>query len=101
MIISVQADNTSREVKNNHYIRFLASLVSHGILSLRIKHVFYFLHKPNAKRIACYFCDEKVFLHDFSKFKEIVVSLKPETFFFHLRSDSWCPAETSQIRAFT
>ena len=28
--LTVQSDNTSREIKNNHTIRFLASLVSHG-----------------------------------------------------------------------
>ena len=39
MIINIQADNTSREVKNIHYIRFIASLVSHGIFCLRI-HMF-------------------------------------------------------------
>ena len=61
MIISVQADNTSREVKNNHYIRFLASLVSHGILFLRsIKILFYFLQAQCQKDVACFFCDTKV-----------------------------------------
>lgn len=32
VVLSVQADNTTREVKNNHYIRFLTALVSHGNL---------------------------------------------------------------------
>jgi len=30
----LQSDNTSREIKNNHTIRFLASLVSHGLMAL-------------------------------------------------------------------
>ena len=30
VVLSVQADNTTREVKNNHYIRFLTFLTSHG-----------------------------------------------------------------------
>ncbi len=30
MTVNVQADNTTREVKNNPYLRWLASLVSHG-----------------------------------------------------------------------
>jgi len=29
LTLHIQSDNTSREVKNNHYLRFLASLVSH------------------------------------------------------------------------
>ena len=30
MVLSIQSDNTPREVKNNHYLRWLCSLVSHG-----------------------------------------------------------------------
>lgn len=33
MVLHIQADNTSREVKNNHYLRWLGSLVSHGSLA--------------------------------------------------------------------
>lgn len=31
IILNINSDNTSREVKNNFYIRWLASLVSHGV----------------------------------------------------------------------
>ncbi|CAK9054939.1 FO synthase subunit 1, partial [Durusdinium trenchii] len=30
--LNIQSDNTTREVKNNHYLRFLGMLVSHGIV---------------------------------------------------------------------
>ena len=30
--LTIQADNTSREIKNNIYLRWIASLVSHGAL---------------------------------------------------------------------
>lgn len=30
MSVTIQSDNTTREVKNNHFLRFLASLVMHG-----------------------------------------------------------------------
>ena len=33
VVLSVQADNTTREVKNNHFIRFLTFLTSHGCWS--------------------------------------------------------------------
>ena len=35
MTLHVQADNTAREVKNNHYIRFLGSLVTHRTSRLK------------------------------------------------------------------
>ena len=30
LVLTVQSDNTPREVKNNHYIRFLTAMTSHG-----------------------------------------------------------------------
>jgi hypothetical protein len=34
LTLHIQSDNTSREVKNNHCMRFLSSLVCHGPLAL-------------------------------------------------------------------
>ena len=48
LVLSVQSDNTPREVKNNHYIRFLTSLTSHGDLLIERKFTFIFPKKMGA-----------------------------------------------------
>ncbi|CAK8988948.1 unnamed protein product [Durusdinium trenchii] len=37
--LNIQSDNTTREVKNNHYLRFLGMLVSHGALHWKWPHL--------------------------------------------------------------
>ena len=41
LTLHIQSDNTSREVKNNHCLRFLSSLVCHGLLAQLEKSQFF------------------------------------------------------------
>ena len=56
LVLNIQADNTPREVKNNHYLRWLCSLVSRGTWHSELSTLVPPLFSPVRTRLLAFLC---------------------------------------------